>query len=245
MSRLFIGFIVGMIILLPGMSGGTVLLLFGLYESLIHDFSKWRFRPYITLAIGIVLGIFVGGRLFAFLLTAYRDMTLAFLLSCLLASIKGVIKGYKVDESRFAVLLIMGISIGFLSIQTPFQVMAGDSHLFKLFIAGGVSSATMIIPGLPGSSVLIMMNVYEEIIYAVAVLDWLKLLVFGIGSLIGMIGLVKLLSFVYEKYRKELSFLFSGIILGSSVVLLPSTFHLGILAISTLGFVSTWKLIDL
>lgn len=245
MNQYVTGFILGLIILLPGMSGGTVLLIFGLYEQLMKDLSKLKIKPYLPLGLGVMIGIFVGGKLFAFFVENHRDPTMALLLGCLLASIRPILKRTPKLNTKFLIYLLVGALIGCFSVRESAGVeVYKDIDGIVLFIAGALSSAAMIIPGVPGSSVLILMDLYEEIILYVSDLNLLKLMYFGLGSLVGMIFLVKLLSKLYESRQNELSFLFSGIIIGSSRALIPHAFSWTALLIFAIGFGLTWKFSD-
>ncbi len=237
------GVVLGLVILLPGMSGGTVLLIFGFYEELLKDLSKLRFFKYRYVFIGGVLGVLAGGRLFAFLFRSHREFTMAVLMGALLASIKSVLANVPKLNRKFALLFAIGLCVGVLSVQEPLSASTlREIGPVTLFVAGALSSAAMIIPGLPGSSVLILMGVYEEIIFYVSAVRIDKLVAYGIGALVGMLFLVKLLAVLYDKWRSELSYLFSGIIIGSARILMPSAVTFEAVGGFLLAFALTWFL---
>ncbi len=236
------GFILGSIMVLPGMSGGTVLLIFGLYEKMIKDLLKLNVKPYIPLAIGIIMGIFAGGFAVAMFFGNYRDATVAFLLGCLLASIRAVLRDCpKINNQRWVTLIIGGI-IGLVLVGQPLglEVNIGQANWFILMIGGALSSATMMIPGLPGSSVLIILGIYDVILTSIAELDYINLLLYGVGSIIGITLLLNLLGRMYEKYKGFISYFFAGLILGSARGLLPTVINPGIVALFITGFILVW-----
>ncbi len=241
--NLFIkGIILGFVMVLPGMSGGTVFLIFGLYEDMVKDILKLRLKPYIPLAIGIVLGIFLGGSIFGIVFENYRNATVAFLLGCLLASIKSVLKGTPKMKGNFLGMLIAGAIAGAIMVGEPLglSVETEDVNLWLVLIGGAFSSAAMIIPGVPGSSVLILMGIYDTVLFSIKELEIVNLLVFGVGALAGIALLLNILSKLYDKYKALISYFFAGLILGSARGMLPSTATLGIGMLFVTGFALVW-----
>lgn len=236
------GFILGFIMVVPGMSGGTVLLIFGLYEKMVKDLLKLNIKPYLPLAMGIIIGLLVGGFAVAMFFENYRDAAVAVLLGCLLASIRPIIRECpEINSHRWAALII-GCVIGLIMVQEPLgmKVAIGQANWLVLIIGGAFSSAAMIIPGIPGSSVLIILGIYDVILASIAELAYMNLLLFALGSIIGITALLNILGKVYEKYKGLASYFFAGLILGSSRGLLPSTINLSIVALFIIGFILVW-----
>ncbi len=236
------GIILGFIIVLPGMSGGTVFLIFGLYEKMLKDLLKFHIRPYLPLAAGILVGIFGGGFTFAFFFENHRDPTVAFLLGCLLASIKAVVRGCpKVNKKRF-ITMILGILIGLLMVAEPLgqRIEIENVSWWLLMLGGAFSSAAMIIPGIPGSSVLLLLGLYDTMLFSIKELQVTNLLFFGGGSLLGIFLLLNLLGKLYEKYRALISYFFAGLILGSSRAILPSSASPLVVFLFVAGFLLVW-----
>ncbi|AOT69975.1 undecaprenyl phosphate translocase family protein [Geosporobacter ferrireducens] len=236
------GIILGFIIVLPGMSGGTVFLIFGLYEKMVKDLLRLHIRPYLPLAGGILIGIFGGGFTFAFFFENHRDPTAAFLLGCLLASIKAVLRGCpKVNQKGF-ITMVLGVLIGLLMVVEPLghSIETENVNWWLLMLGGAFSSAAMIIPGIPGSSVLILLGLYDTMLFSIKELQLSNLLFFGAGSVLGIFLLLNLLGKLYEKYRAMVSFFFAGLILGSSRAIMPSTPNPLVVFLFTAGFLLVW-----
>lgn len=242
MDLLIKGIILGFVMVMPGMSGGTVFLIFGLYENMVKDILKLNIKPYIPLAVGIIGGIFVGGFTFALVFENYRDATVAFLLGCLLASIKSVLKGCPKINGSFLGMLIAGVITGAIMVGEPLGLaMETDNvSLLVILIGGALSSAAMIIPGIPGSSVLILMGIYDIMLFSIKELEIVNILVFGTGSLLGIFLLLNILAKLYDKYKGMISYFFAGLIAGSSRGILPSTVNLWIVALFIIGFALVW-----
>lgn len=242
MTQIIFGFILGFIMVLPGMSGGTVLLVLGIYEKLVKDLSKFNFKPHVPLLIGAIAGIFISGKLFTLFFLSYREATVAFLLGCLLASIRSILNNCPKMNSRLLFILLLGLIVGFLTVQEPIGIGVGyrDVNYIVLFIGGAIASGAMIIPGIPGSSVLILMDIYDSVLFYVSELNIPRLLAFGTGSMLGMIFLVKFLAKIYDSHRSVVSYFFAGIVLGSSRALFPHEISIPIVMLFITGFSIVW-----
>lgn len=238
------GIIAGFIIVLPGMSGGTIFVVFGLYEKMVKDFTKLNFKPYYPLLLGIVIGIFTGGRLFIEFFEAYRDITTAFLLGCLLASIRSVLRDTGHVSLKKGIFLGLGLFTGLFVVSEPVNLMSAttDVNFLLLLTGGALASTTMILPGVPGSSILIVLGIYDNMLFYIRSLNLLKLIYFCLGSIIGVVFLLKILDRIYSSYRNLISYYFAGLILGASRVLIPYKFTFIPLIMLGCGFLLVWKL---
>ncbi|MEG6615296.1 DUF368 domain-containing protein [Peptococcaceae bacterium 1198_IL3148] len=241
------GLILGLIIVLPGMSGGTVFLMFGIYEQVIRDISKLNLKPYWPLGIGLLVGIYLGGIGFTLFFQNHPDATAAFLLGCLLASVKPVIGSCAKPHTKAMVFLVLGVIAGFAMVDESI----GQQALVQmnvswglLMVAGALSSAAMIIPGIPGSAVLMVLGIYDDILYYVAELHWVNLAIFGIGSILGILLLANVINTLYTNHRLIISYFFAGLIIGSSRGLLPTYFEPLYLVLFMLGFMFVWQASD-
>jgi len=236
------GLILGFIIVLPGMSGGTAFLIMGIYEDMIKDLVKLNLKPYLPLIAGMMVGIFIGGTTFALFFENYRNFTVAFLLGCLLASLRSVLKDCPKMNMKWAAISAVGVIVGFYLGGEPMAIMdsGGEIGIGILVIGGALACAAMIIPGIPGSSVLILLGIYGEMLISIKQLDLRNLVPFLIGSFIGAVSLVKILEKIYDTHHTLLSYFFAGLILGSSRAILPNSFSLSILLVFLLGFGMVW-----
>lgn len=242
MQGLFQGLILGFIMILPGMSGGTVFLMMGLYENLITDLARLRIKPYLPMVVGIILGIFIGGTAFALVFQRYRDITAVLLLGSLLASVRSVLASCAQVSVKRLVFLGAGLVIGLYIGIEPLSVggQTDDVSVFILLLGGALSTAAMVLPGVPGSSVLIVFGIYDTMLYYIKELSMIPLLIFLAGSVLGLVLLVKLLDKLYAKYHDLLSYLFAGLILGSSRAMLPMTYEWYLLVPLIIGFTLVW-----
>lgn len=237
--KLLQGAFIGLAMILPGLSAGTVILILGFYRQFLQDLSVMRIRPYLLMIAGAVAGGLIGVFAISFLLEHYSLVIMAFLMGMLLASVKTVIT-YRGKSLLQPWPLIFGIA-GFL--MTWF-VICDPTRTFTLlppggflhfFIGGALASATMILPGVSGSSVLIIINLYNDVIYAVSNWQWIKLIFFTAGFGFGLLGLARLLSYLYHRYHALISFLLAGLIIGSTRALLPEHFSILFFVVACTG----------
>lgn len=242
MKSVIQGIILGFIIVLPGMSGGTVFVIFGIYEDLVRDLVKLKIKPYIPLLAGMLLGIYMGGTAFALFFEEHRDITVALLMGCLLASLKPILKGQPKPDIKNLLIMLMGLALGYYLVGDPISIGSKHSEAswYLLIIGGALSSATMIIPGIPGSSVLIIMGIYDNILSYISDINIVKLTIYGVGCILGAVLLLNLLEKIYNRFRSQLSYCFAGLILGSTRALIPHDINVLIVASFITGFSIVW-----
>ncbi len=225
-TQLFQGIFLGVSLVLPGMSAGTALIILGRYRRFLRDISSFFIKPYILLGIGAVGGVLLGASLITALLEKYPDIVVSLLLGMLLASVMLVLKPLNEKKYRliYAVPLLMGLTLSWNLIKEPIASIPLEptTSVFLIFLAGILVSATMLLPGVSGSSLLIMMNLYDDMLYFVNHLVWTKLFIFSGGLLIGVLLFAKIIHIFYYRYQYSTAFFLAGLLIGSSRALLPS-----------------------
>ena len=225
---------------IPGVSGGTIALITGIFERLINAIKSFDatavkllfkgefkallkhidFNFLLAVGVGVAISILSIARLFDYLFESYPVYIWSFFFGLILASVYFV--GKEVGQWKisnviiFAIGAAIAISISVLSPANP-----NDSILY-LFVCGIVGACSMILPGLSGSFVLILMGNYQLImIDAVNNLDLAILLPVAVGAAVGLLAFSYILSWVFKKFRGETLSLLSGFILGSLLILWP------------------------
>lgn len=233
------GMFIGLALVLPGLSGGTVILILGFYRRFLEDIASFNFKPYFLLAVGIIIGGLFGVYTISFLLEHFSVVIMSFLLGMLLASAPMVInsRGSKALRPQPIVLGILGFLLTWFYICEParsFTVLPPGGFL-HFFLGGTLASATMLLPGVSGSAVLIILNLYDEVIFAFSNWEIFKLAFFLAGFVVGILLLARLLSAIYRRYPAEVSFLLAGMIVGSTRSLLPEQLSVTFLVFALLG----------
>jgi len=223
------GLLIGVALVLPGLSAGTVILIFGFYIQFLDDLATLNFRPYLFHLAGALAGSLAAVYTVSFLLDNYNLLILAFIFGMLVASVPVVLDLKRGTALLKPLPLLFGVSGFYLAwfvICEPTQTFTvlPPGGFFHLFIGGALASATMLLPGVSGSAVLIIINLYDDVINAIRHWEWLKLFFLAVGFLVGLLGLARLLSALYRRYQLEISFLLAGLIAGSTRALLPLNF---------------------
>jgi putative membrane protein len=175
----------------------------------------------LLLLAGMVAAILASSRLIAYLLDEHRAPTLAFFVGLIVPSILvpfGLLK-----RRGWRELLSCAVAAAFLIGITVFlkPVSGEGTGLITLFLAGAVAISAMILPGISGSFVLMVMGEYRAVLEAINTMDILKLAVFALGCLVGIVAFVRLLNFLLKRYHSVTMAFLIGLILGSLWVLWP------------------------
>lgn len=235
------GFILGIANVIPGVSGGTMAVSMGLYELILSSIGnffkdiKGNFIKLLPIILGILVAIVSTSKLVTYALTNYKAQTLCLFIglifggvSLIMKKIKG--KGSKTNYLIFFVIFFFVISLNFLKtglIEISFANMGIIDYLLLLLI-GFIASSAMVIPGISGSFILMVLGYYDKIIYTVSTItdfsklgsNLLILVPFGIGVIIGIVFMAKLITNLIKKYETKTYFAIMGFVLSSIVVLL-------------------------
>ncbi len=234
------GMAVGIANIIPGVSGGTIALITGIFERLINAIKSfdltaaklllkgdWKafaqktdFYFLVTLLAGVGGAIIVLARLFDFLFHNYPVFIWAYFFGLVLASVYYV--GKTVEKWKVSVVLsfIVGTAVAIgLSLINP---ASANDNFFYLILCGVVAICSMILPGLSGSFVLILMGNYQLVaIDAINNRNFDVIIPVGIGAVAGLIAFSHVLSWVFKKYKDQTISMLTGFILGSLSILWP------------------------
>ena len=213
------GALMGAANVVPGVSGGTIALLTGIYQELIESIKSINGNFLLAVAIGIVVSIFSLAKLMTFLLERYPIQTWAFFFGLVLVSTVYMIKGLNNLKLTSWLSLLVGAACGVaLCLVSPSHT--SDSLPF-IFICGAIAMCTMILPGISGSFVLVLLGKYAFMMDAVGNLNIPVLVVFAIGAILGILGFSHAFSWrLKQAYNGTIMFL-AGLMLGSLVKVWP------------------------
>jgi putative membrane protein len=234
------GFAMGAANVIPGVSGGTIALLTGIFEKLIHSiksinhralgfllqgkfksFSSFINLPFlIAVFSGAVLSVFTLARVLAYLFAYFPVFIWAYFFGLILASVYFV--GKTIGRWTPLILLVFTAGTGlavWISFMTP---AAGNDNFFYLVISGMAAVCSMILPGLSGSFILILMGNYELI--AIEAVNEFRLDILApvfLGIIGGLMAFSHLLSWIFRKFRDHTLAALTGFIAGSLIILWP------------------------
>ncbi len=251
LKLIFQGMAVGIANIIPGVSGGTMMVAMGLYDKLIHSIThlKSEFKQALKLLVPIFLGAGIAivglSRLFEYLLENHPIPTnFAFcgLIAGSLPFIVKKVKGHTVTIGKlipfvifFGVVILMAIMGE--NAGTAADVSISVINLVKLFAVGIIAAATMVVPGVSGSMILMLLGYYDVILMLIndfvdAVLAFnlseifrlvFILAPFGIGVIVGIFLIAKLIEFIFAKAEVHAYYAIIGLILASPIAILLNT----------------------
>ncbi len=244
------GFIMGIANIIPGVSGGTLALILGIYEDFIgaisHFFSnlKKNICFLIPIAIGMLLAIASLSRVIDYSYKHFPIPTSLFFVGLVLGGIPMLVgkvrckkevkqaSSYVIFALTFLLVMVMACSdfIFGEGLKVSFANMGLVQYLL-LFIVGVVAAATMVIPGVSGSLVLMLLGYYYPVLTVIKECTKLQNLgsniiilgVFGVGVLLGIVLISKLIEFLFQKYETKTYFGVLGFIVASILVIPIST----------------------
>ncbi len=238
------GFLIGIANIIPGVSGGTLMITLGIYERVIdtisHFFKKWKenLKFLIPLAIGMVLSLLLLSKVIGYCLDNYPFPTTIFFIGLILGGIPLLCKKVKGEGKKVSNWIIFAITFAIIAVMAFLK--SGDQvvnleqvnlgGIMLLFLVGMVASSTMIIPGISGSFMLMLLGYYKPIINTIRSLtkisSWSHSLVilipFGLGAVIGIVLVAKLIEYLLKKCETKTYFGVLGFVLASIVaIVLP------------------------
>jgi putative membrane protein len=230
------GLLMGICDIIPGISGGTIAFITGIYERLIHAVNNFSFKLVrsifkknksefkknvkkldlaflITLFLGIIIAILLGSRGIKYLLDNHFVYTISFFIGLILASSKIIfnnIKKHTVTNILFGVIgLTIGISLAFLIPATI------NPTLPYIFFGGFVAICAMFLPGISGAFILLIMGLYETIINALHDFNFTIILIFIIGAIVGALTISKVISHLFRNHKSKTLYLLLGLVIGA------------------------------
>ncbi|MBN1820373.1 MAG: DUF368 domain-containing protein [Prolixibacteraceae bacterium] len=218
---------------IPGVSGGTIAFITGIYEELVNSiksingkaiklFFQGKLKEFwesingtflLSVVFGIGISIFSLAKLLEYLLREYPILIWSFFFGLIIASAVFIGKSVKKWNAGVIISAIGGIIIAyFITIISPAE--ANTSYWF-IFLSGAIAICAMILPGISGSFILVLLGMYKFILEAVGDLNFVVLGIFLAGALVGIITFSNILSWFLKKYHDYTIALLAGFMLGS------------------------------
>ena len=233
-----IGIILGVGNVIPGVSGGTLAVVFNIYDRLINVITlnvkkiikEWKFI--LPIGIGLILGILLFSNIITFLFEHYPVQTNWFFIGIILGSLPMIYKRFSKaskKKSSFVSGIICGIiALGIMIVmiyihpaETEIQTKLTLSLGIKLFFGLALAAIAMIIPGISGSFLMLVVGIYSTIIGAIANFNIPLLIVGGFGAVVGLLGGAGLVRFLMVKVPAQTYGAILGLVVGSILVIFP------------------------
>ncbi|WP_127846246.1 DUF368 domain-containing protein [Psychroflexus aestuariivivens] len=217
----------------PGVSGGTIAFITGIYEELITTIgnvnfqlvSTWKKNGFsamwkqlngnfiLALFAGILVSVFTLMRLTNYLLETYPILVWSFFFGLVVASVWYV--GKQIDRWNWKLILaaVLGCAIAYgITKLTPSQ---GIDHPLYYLLCGAVAICAMILPGISGAFILVLLGAYKSVSEAVSNLDFKVIALVGAGAIVGLLSFSKILKWLFNHYKFLTLALLTGFIAGS------------------------------
>ena len=239
------GIILGISFVIPGVSGGTLAVLMGIYEELIeaasnfyksvNDFKKY-FMYLLPIGLGVVFSVSVFARIIKFGLDKAPIITILIFLGMIIGGIPSLcknVKGNKITIKDASLMLVgMLIVLSMLIFHKSSNLVTFDNmNMYGyviLFFVGMLSAVTMVVPGISGSFTLMLIGYYEPVLNMVNEITAFKNLstnivlmgVFMLGVLLGIVFISKVIEWCLKHYKRETYYAIIGFVLSSIVSVL-------------------------
>ena len=233
------GFAMGAADLVPGVSGGTVAFITGIYNELISTIAglgidtvkdlfkegpkrvwiKYNLSFLAVLGMGLISAVTVLSGSIHWLQIEYPTELRAFFFGLVLASVPILSREINQTKVRKYLIILLGVGIAGIITSLP-PALQSDSPLF-LTVAGAIAICAMLLPGISGSFILLILGAYTSVITALSNFDVLRIGAFAVGALIGLLTFSRVLSRILKKHHSTTIALLTGFLLGSLHVLWP------------------------
>ena len=233
------GVFMGIAEIIPGVSGGTIAFITGIYEELINSIKSintntlkllvtFKFLEFwravngtflITLIIGMLTSILVLSRFIVYLLDDHPFKIWGFFFGLIIAS--GILIFYQIQKIGIAVLLsfVIGLSIAsYIALQAP--SITPNTNFF-IFLSGAIAISAMILPGISGSFILVFLSKYEFILNALNSFDTAVISIFLAGCVVGLVTFSRVFSYLFKKYNDIVISVLIGFLGGSLFKIWP------------------------
>lgn len=228
------GMAMGAADVVPGVSGGTIAFISGIYEELLSSIStinidlfktlknegfkatwkKLNGNFLIALFVGIVISVISLAKAIQYLLENQPILLWSFFFGLVLASIIYIAKQIKKWNFITVLVLIIGAFTAY-CITTLNPLVSENSSLLFMFIAGALAICAMILPGISGAFILVLLGAYKPILSAVSDKDLKTIAVVGLGAIVGLLSFSKILKWLFSHYKEYTLAVLTGFIIGS------------------------------
>jgi len=236
-KNIYRGILMGISDLIPGVSGGTIAFILGIYDRLLEAISGFFSRNWkkqlgflVPLGIGIVITLLLFSRVIEYLLEQHHEATQFFFMGLIIGVIPYIMKQAEVKKNFTArhviILLVIGAALAVTAFIPTEANLAPITSLtvpvfFMLFFSGWLASMAMLLPGISGSFILLLLGVYSTAINALSTLNIPIVFAIGAGVIVGFIVSSKAIQYLLQHFTYVTYAAIIGLIIGSLFVVFP------------------------
>ena len=235
----FKGALMGIADLVPGVSGGTIALISGIYEELIEAIASINLRSLkilkkegfykfwcaingsftLTVVSGALSSIIFFARIVHYLLIEERILVWSFFFGLILASALYMLRQLPCLRLNELLGIVTGIVV--ISLISIAPTAPSSEGFFVLFFGGSLAVCAMILPGISGSFMLLLLGIYPIVIGAISQFQWNILLIFSLGSIFGLLAFSRIIIILLRTYHSGFLSTLIGFLLGSLMIVWP------------------------
>lgn len=227
------GMLIGSTMLIPGVSGGSMAIILGIYDRLVGAVSsfaqnvKENLMFLLTFAVSAGIGMFLLAKPILVLWEMYPKAMGFFFMGAVAGGIPAIYKEAGIDNIkwRYVAYVLIGFGIAAVMALPGINVMTtatgGQHSALYLFVAGIIAAAALVLPGISVSFLLLFMGLYNELMQAVSEMNLSFLIPMGIGILLGVILVTRALETAMKKYPKITYLTILGFVIGSLIEVFP------------------------
>lgn len=226
------GALIGSAELVPGVSGGTVALIVGIYERALHNANlllKAKFREVewiflLTIGVGMFAAVFGLSGILSSFVEGTPDVARALFFGMVAVSI--IVPLMMIDEDlskkKGPAIITFLVAAGLVAFVTGFTSEPNrDSSLIAVFFAAAIAVCALVLPGVSGSLILLTLGLYNFVIGSVSDRDLTVLVVFAAGALTGLVAFVKVINYLLDQHRTLTLVAMAGLMVGSLRAIWP------------------------
>lgn len=235
------GIIVGLGKIIPGVSGAMLAITLGIYDKCINAFSnftknmKYNINLLFFVGLGIIISVGIFSNVVIYLLDKQYLLTMCLFIGLIIGGCPKIFSESKVDVkkiSNIVIILISFLLVTMTNYLTPNNVIKMNGSFFTLIFVGFVEAFAMIVPGISGTALLMMMGYYDLVLLRFSQMfnimaineTIIFFLPFGLGMLIGVLVMSKIISIMFKKFPIKTYCIIIGLILSSIYILLKDLF---------------------
>ena len=228
------GMAMGAADVVPGVSGGTIAFISGIYEELLNSISSFNFSLInifknegfksvwikvngnflVSLFVGILISVLSLAKLIESMLENHPIVIWSFFFGLVLASIIYIGKQITKWTKGSFLCLILGAILAFY-ITTLNPMVSANSSPWFLFLVGMIAICAMILPGISGSFILVLLGAYKPVLNALNTKDFVSIIIFLVGAVLGLLSFSRMLKWLFSTYKNYTLATLTGFIIGS------------------------------
>ncbi|AYW50990.1 DUF368 domain-containing protein [Tetragenococcus halophilus] len=228
------GMFIGSGFILPGVSGGALAAIFGIYERIIgflaHITRNFKENVLFFLPVGLggLTGIFILSFAVSFLLGSYASIILWFFVGCIVGTVPALWNeaGKKGRSKREIIILAISFIVAMIFLWKGASLFTEvPQNIWTWMLAGFLIALGVIVPGLSPSNFLIYMGMYKAMADGFKNLDLSVIIPIGIGGIITVLSLSKVIDYIFSKAYPQLFHFIMGVVFASTIMIIPTDYN--------------------